>query len=471
MNEVPAGAPVRPAALPPLLTADPAGALVIDGVGAAALAAEYGTPLFVIVEKAVRAAYRRIRDAFQSRYAGEVVVCAGMKANWGLAVRRIIVGEGGGAEVFGAGELYVALLAGTPAERVIVNGPNKPAELLATAIEVGAMINVDSPAELAAIAAIAAERGRRARVSLRVRLPLRALEGRRFVDPRYGPPGIDIAAWASTFKFGMEPETVLAAIEAARASPHIALCGLMYHGGIPRRAGYFREEAEELMAFVVEASRCHRWQPEHLNIGGGFLAERSGLDAAAMPAIESCAAETAAVIAAVADRSGLPLPRLILEPGRFCVEGGIVWLTRVGTVKDDRTLAHKSWAYVDGSTNDLRDPFDAHGRFHAILVASDLHRAGGGAVDVCGGLCNADDVLAAGRHLPPLRTGDLLAFLDMGAYKESFANQHNVLPRSASVVVADGRAALARRRETIHDVLARESVPFWLLGGQDRLPR
>ena len=114
--------------------------------------------------------------------------------------------------------------------------------------------------------------------------------------------------------------------------------------------------------------------------------------------------------------------------------------------------------------NDLRDPFDPHGRHHEVIIANDANRPVTEVVDICGGLCNADDVLAAGRRSPKLRKGDLLAFLEMGAYKESFANQHNVVPRSASIMVSNGRVALARRRETMQDVLARDVIPYWLNG-------
>jgi diaminopimelate decarboxylase len=440
------------------------GNLCIEGVRAIDLSQAYDTPLFVISENTIRDNYRAIRDAFQKRYSNEVMVCVGMKANWGLAVRRVIVDEGGGTEAFGSGELYVALLAGTPPDRIVINGPNKSEDTLIAAISAGAMINVDQVSELANVERIATKLNKFASVVLRIRLPLNLFSGRRFVDPRYGPPGVDIQSWGQTYKFGMDPDTFFSALPEALACKHIVVRGMMYHGGIPRRAGYFREETEELMEFVGEAKVKFGWQCEYLNIGGGFLPPRHGVFPEP-PSIDECATEITTTIANKSDKYKIAVPKLILEPGRYCFDSAVTWLTRVGSVKEDRALAHKAWAYVDGNTNDLRDPFDPHGRYHDVIIANDANRKPTETMDICGGLCNADDVLATERLVPKVKEGDLLAFLDMGAYKESFANQHNVVPRSASVMVSTGRVAIARRRESIQDVLARDVVPYWLNGG------
>jgi diaminopimelate decarboxylase len=443
---------------------DSDGFLCIEGVRAIDLARDYGTPLFVISENTIRDNYRAMRDAFQKRHPSEIMICVGMKANWGLAVRRVIVQEGGGGEAFGSGELYVALLAGTPPDRIVINGPNKSDDTLTAAIYSGAMINVDGIDELSDIERIAHRLNKVASVLLRIRLPLRSLSGRHFVDPRYGPPGVDIMSWGQSYKFGMEPDSFFSALPKALAAKNIALLGMMYHGGIPRRAGYFREETEELMDYLGAAKAKFGWQCEYLDIGGGFLPPRHGISPEP-PSIDTCARDITTAIAQKSREHGIFIPKLILEPGRYCWESAVSLLTCVGTVKEDRTLAQKSWAYVDGSTNDLRDPFDPHGRYHEVIIANDANRPVTEVVDICGALCNADDVLASQRKVPRLQRGDLLAFLDMGAYKESFANQHNVVPRSASVMVSAGRVGLVRRRESIEDVLARDVVPFWLNGG------
>ena len=154
---------------------------------------------------------------------------------------------------------------------------------------------------------------------------------------------------------------------------------------------------------------------------------------------------------------------MIIEPGRYCFDSAGIWLTRAGNIKADTTLAYKKWVYVDGNINEMGDPFDPYNGFHHVVVANDADREGAETVDICGQLCNAADILAQNRELPPLRRGDLLAFLGMGAYNESFGNQSNATPRSAAVLVNGQRASLIRRRETVADVLSRELLPSWLL--------
>lgn len=436
------------------------GHLLIEGVSVNELADRFGTPLFVMSENAVRRNYRAFHQAFSSRYANEVIVCVGMKANWGLASRRIIVGEGGGGEAFGSGELYVALMAGTNPNRIVLNGPNKSDETLRAAIEAGVMINIDSLDELATTERIAKEINKVASIALRLRLPLKPLEGIRYTDARYAAPGIDIVKWAREFKFGMEPQTIYKAVTNARQSNALALKGLMYHGGIPRRAGYYREEMEDFLATLVNLHKDLGWMPEYLNLGGGFVPYRHGL--AEPPSIDEYAESITSLIWKSCVEHGLALPKLILEPGRFCWENTVLWLATVGNIKVDEHLTDKRWAFIDGNINEMGDPFDPHAGYHEVVVASDMHRSGATAVDVCGQLCNANDVMAKQRALPPLKRGDILAFLDMGAYNEAFASQSNAMPRSATVMVSEGRVSVVRRRETIQDVLSREAVPYWL---------
>lgn len=436
------------------------GVLTIEGVSSVELANEYGTPLFVISENAIRQNYRAFRDAFQTRYSNDVLVCAGMKANWGLAVRRVISEEGGGGDAFGLGELTVALLTGTPPERIVMNGPNKPEDVLRAAIESGIMINIDSLDELEYTQKVAEDVGKVATVALRIRLPLYGLVGRHYIDPRYGPPGIDVAKWEREFKFGMEPDSFFLAVETAAKARQIALKGIMYHGGIPRRAGYFREEIEELMDYVGQARDEFSWEPEVLNVGGGFVQPRQG--GGLSPSLDEYAEGIASAIETKCQSLRLNVPRLFLEPGRFCWENAVIWLVRVGNIKTDTTLAQKKWVYVDGNINEMGDPFDPHVGFHGVVVANDVNRPEQETVDICGQLCNAADIVAKARRVPRMERGDILAFLDMGAYNESFANQANAMPRSASIMVCAGKKAITRRRETIQDVLGREAVPYWL---------
>lgn len=442
------------------LESDRNGELVFEGVKITDLAAEYGTPLFVLSENTIRHNYRRIHRAFQDVYPAEVIVCAGMKGNAGLAARRVIVEEGGGGDAFGLGELTVAMMAGSDPRKIVMNGANKSRETIAAAIDLGVLNQVDNGEELALVGEVAKAMGRTARVSLRIRLPLAALEEIKYVDVRY-PDGISPSYWERTFKFGLEPAAYIDAVETAQKMHGIMLEGMHYHGGIPRRAGFYREETEDLVEHIAEIKRKTGWAPAYLNVGGGFVSERYGADAP--PPVEEYGRAISKAIVDTCRKHKIAVPVLMLEPGRYCWESAGLWITRVGACKEDKTLAKKTWVYVDGNTNEMRDPFDPRCSVHHVLVANDLKRKGREVVDVCGQTCNAADILAKARELPPIRTGDVLAFMDMGAYNESFACQSNVIPRSATVMVSKGRSSVVRRRETVADVLAREVVPTWLM--------
>ncbi|MBI4775753.1 MAG: hypothetical protein HY788_16540 [Deltaproteobacteria bacterium] len=422
---------------------------------------QYGSPLFATSEKAIRSNVRKFYQAFKDRYPGNIIVCVGMKANWRLATRKIIVQEGGGGDAFGLGELHLALLAGTDPEKVVVNGPNKSEDVLLAALHSGVHINVDDLEELERITLLARTMEKTARVSLRIRMPLQSLNGRRFVDPRYKPPGIDVSKWEREFKFGMEPEVLMEAVGRALNEERVQLEGIHYHGGIPRRAGYSREETIELMDWIAEIKTRFGWQPARLNLGGGYPKDRYGVFNP--HPIEEHAEAITSTIRQKAEESGLRLPDLILEPGRWCLEDATVYVTRVGSIKEDRTLTNKKWVYVDGSINEMGDPFDPFQGYHPVVIANRADASNEHVVDICGPLCNAADILASERPIPRVQRGDLIAFLSMGAYNEAFSNQANAMPRSASVLVNVARSDLIRRRETVQDLFSRDLVPFWLL--------
>lgn len=236
----------------------------------------------------------------------------------------------------------------------------------------------------------------------------------------------------------------------------------MYHGGMPRRAGMYREETEELIGYVADVRDRFDFELKYLDIGGGFVPVRYGASETP-PSIDEYAKAISGEILPVCKQRGIAPPTLILEPGRYCFDSACVWLTRVGNVKEDTSMAMRKWVFVDGNTNDTRDPFDPYNRVRHIVIANDADRGGNEKVDVCGQLCSADDILTKDWEMPPLQKGDLLAYLDMGAYNESYASQANATTRSATVMVSKGRDAVVRRRETVADVLSRELLPAWLM--------
>ena len=430
------------------------GVLRIEEHTAPALAERYGTPLFVTSEAQIRANVRRLRAAFEERWP-RVTLLYATKANANLAVRRILVGEGVGGDCFGLGELTVSLRAGVAPERLVLNGSNKQPPELRVAIEAGVTINVDDPTELDTVDGLARELGRPASICLRV-LPFS------YADPGSLEPDLAaIAADTSHDKWGMDRATLLEAVPRALASDRLRLRGLHLHVSRLRPTPEAFELAAELIAgCIAELRDRFGWEPELLDFGGGFPHERdpeSG-EASSSHAVgtpeEYAEAVTSTLRTALAARS-LAEPHLLLEPGRRLVSNATVLLTRVGVVKR-LPSGSTTWVNVDASTNHTpRVPLQ--GYYYEIVRATDGDEQGEQEVSVVGPTCTVD--LLGERSLPPVEPGDLLAVLDVGGYAEVLSSQFNLLPRPATVLVSGGEADIIRRRETLDDLLATQSVP------------
>jgi len=434
--------------------------LEIEGNSCVDLAEKYGTPLFLVSENTIRYNYKRFYTAFQSNYPRTVTICAGMKANPGLAYRKIITQEGGGGDAFGLGELYVALLAGSDYKKIVMNGPGKPDKVLEAAIYTGININIDNLDELKRVSQIAEKLGKIANICLRIRLPLNNLEGKRYNDTRYGAEGVNIAKWEREFKFGMEPEYVFNSLKWALNKKNLNVRGLHYHGGIPRRAGYWKEEVEDLMYYVAKIKDKFSWEPTIINLGGGFTEKRYGQKEPTL--IEKIAKDITSVLKTSSKEYGISLPELFLEPGRWLCADTTIYLTKIWGTKKDSVLTNKKWVYVDGSINEMADPFDPYACWHHAILANRVSAPLEEYVDICGQLCNGADILASNRKFSKVKFGEIIAFLDMGAYNEAFANQMNVMPRSMSILVNGKYNSIIRERETVQDVLSHQVLPYWL---------
>ena len=431
------------------------GSLRIEGRTAEELAEEFGTPLYVTSEALIRDNVRRLRSAFESRWP-HVTLLYATKANANLAIRRVLVEEGVGGDCFGPGELALSLQAGVPGDRLVLNGSNKQEPELSAAIAAGATINVDDRSELASIVRCAEELGRPVDICLRV-LPF-SYAGALELDPELA----EIARDRSHDKWGMDRETILAAMPEALGSPWLQLRGLHLHVSRLRPTPEAFELAARLIAAcIAELDESFGWQPEVLDFGGGYPHERdpesgapAGSHAVGTPE-EYAEAITSTLRAALAERS-LREPHLLLEPGRRLVSNATVLLTRVGVVKR-LPSGTTTWVNVDASTNHCpRAPLQ--GYYYEIVHATRGLETGEGEVSVVGPTC-VIDLLGEARALPPLETGDLLAVLDVGGYAEVLSNQFNMVPRPANVLVNGDACELIRRRETLADILATQVVP------------
>jgi diaminopimelate decarboxylase len=406
------------------------GELTVDGVPASALADEFGTPLVVYCERTLRSSAQAYR-----RSAPEALVAYSVKAFPSLAVLRVVAGEGLGADVSTLGELTFALRAGIPGPMIVLHGNNKSEEELHAASENGVgLVVLDALDEIE----LAARAGVR-------RVLVRATPG---IDAETHD-AIKTAHHGS--KFGLPPDQALEAIERAGAEG-LDVAGLHVHiGSQLLDLGAERMTIDWLASFAAECRAELGWTPEIVDLGGGLGIQYVEGDPA--PAVEEFVAALLRRLERAWKLHDLPEPKVVLEPGRSLVGRAGFTIYRVGSVK--RASDATTYAAVDGGMADNPRPHLYGARYTALLAnRADEEPARGYAI--AGKHCESGDVLIERVQLPEPHRGDLLAVPATGAYTLGMASNYNALPRPAAVLVAEGRARLIRRRETLDDLLADE---------------
>ena len=442
------------------------GVLFVERLRAQELARRFGTPLYVISEDQLRRNARRFQSAFAAYWPGELLLLPSIKANSALALRRILTDEGTGCDVFGAGELEAALRTGTDPERISLNGPMKDAALLERAIREGVRITLDSRAELERTAAAALRLDTRARVRLRFRPDLTGLD-----EPsEMSPDGASIRDAVQRYKAGIPTEDLLGISAAEIADPNLELTGVHFHlGRHSADPAVWSAAIDRLCELLAELrARWDGWVPRELDVGGGFPAPRDPFgrrlpqraDAPAKaPGIEEYAQAVCRPL--VAGLEGLDLDpgaiRLELEPGRGLYADAGIHLATVGNVKRQTEPIPLTWVETDSSDAYLPDVNLEYNRWTCVpVMRADAEAAI--EADVTGRTC-ALDVIVPDAELPRVEVGDVLAFLDTGAYQDVGATNFNALPRPGTALVTGDRAALIRRDETLDDVFGRDLIP------------
>jgi diaminopimelate decarboxylase len=402
------------------------GELVLAGVAASALAREFGTPLVVYDEHTLRAQARAYIAA-----APDALVVYGTKAFPSVAVLALFAAEGLGADVSSPGELEFALRAGMTGDRLVVHGNNKEDELLARAVEAGAVVVLDSLDELARAVDAGAER-----LLVRVTPGIEADTHEAVKTAHHGS------------KFGLPPEQ---ALEAIRRAPQIE--GLHIHVGSQlMHFGASLMTVDWVAQFCARALEEAGWAARVVDLGGG-LGVRHVAEEPSFTVAEFVGGLLGEVQRAW-HLQRLPAPRLVLEPGRSLVSRAGVTLYTVGGIK--RASAATTYVAVDGGMSDNPRPALYNARYTALL-ANRADEAATGAYAVAGKHCESGDILIERVELPEPRRGDLLAVPVTGAYTLAMSSTYNAVPRPAAVLVGGGEARLIRRRETVDDLLALEA--------------
>jgi diaminopimelate decarboxylase len=412
------------------------GRLCVEDVPLEDIAALHGTPCYVYSRCAIESAYAEFTRAAAGR---DVLVCYAVKANSNLAILSVLAGLGAGFDIVSAGELARVLAAGGDPGKVVFSGVGKTEDEMRIALQAGVLcFNVESEPELERLDAVARSLGRRAPVSLRVNPD---------VDAHTHPY---ISTGLKQNKFGIAYADAPRVYRKAAGMAGLHVTGIDVHiGSQITETRPFVDALHKVLEFVdvLEATGVPL---EHIDLGGGLGIRYR--DEAPPKVADYLGAMFAAL--GSAQHHG---QRILLEPGRALVGNAGILLTRIEYLKRGE---EKNFAIVDAAMNDLIRPA-LYEAWHEVKTVKQPAPGSTAAVyDVVGPVCETGDFLAQERTLA-VQPGDLLAVMSAGAYGMVMSSNYNSRPRAAEVLVSGSSLHLARRRESLEELYAQESVPKW----------
>ncbi len=420
------------------------GHLEIGGCDTLDLAAEFGTPLYVLDEALVRSTCNAYVTEFGKRLERVEIAYAG-KALLTTALCRIVRQEGMALDVASPGELHTALKAGFPVGHIKMHGNFKSDMALAMALEHGVgRVVADSLSELERLSKMAVEMGKKAEVLIRV------------------GPGIKtqthsyIQTGQADSKFGLSIASgaAMEGIKLALSLPGIDLRGLHCHIGSQLFGLDSYARTVEMMTEFIRLVRAEtNWTCDELDLGGGLGIAYTPEDAP--PSVAELADVICPALKSAAEAQGLPLPKLILEPGRSIVGPAGTTLYTVGPVKVIPGV--RTYVAVDGGLSDNPRPALYEAEYTA-LVANKAKQPATVPVRVSGSHCETDTLIPE-TPLQPVEEGDVIAVFCTGAYNHAMASNYNRFRRPAMVVVMEGKADLIYERETLDDLVAHDVIP------------
>ena len=418
------------------------GVLHFAGQNTAHLAAKYGTPLYLMDENRIRSQVGVYRDTLRECFGDKGHALYASKACAFKRMYVIMAEEGISVDVVSAGEIASAYAAGFPMANVYFHSNNKTDFDIAYAIDCGVgTFVVDHPEELAAIDAIAGEKGVVQPVMLRI------------------TPGIDCHTYEAVntgkadSKFGSAIVTGDAARITGQAldATNVKLCGFHCHiGSQVFDSSVYIATVDVMVDFLKEMHDTYGYSAEKLDIGGGYGVRYVAAD----PTIDIAASirEVAERMKARVTEAGIEMPHIYMEPGRSIVADAGLTLYTVGAVK--KIEGYKNYVSVDGGMTD-NPRFALYGSEYTVLPATRLEDERDMIADVVGRCCESGDIIQPAVALPAdMARGELLAVLTTGAYNYSMASNYNRIPRPPVVMLRDGESYVAVRRETLEDILA-----------------
>ncbi len=417
-----------------------AGNLTIGGLDTVALAAKYGTPLYVMDENAIRENCRVLKKSMDEHYNKNGIVLYASKAFSCKQIYRIMNEEGLGTDVVSGGELYTALQAGFPAEKIYFHGNNKTAAELTMALEnnVGYIV-LDNLTELEMLSSIAKANAKTANVLFRIK------------------PGIDAHTHDfvrtgqidSKFGFALETGEAMDAVKKALATDAVRVTGIHCHiGSQIFDIDPFCHAAEVMLQFAVDVRKECGYTIEQLNLGGGFGIKYVPQDDP--KSLDSYMKAVSAAVYAFCEKNSFPVPYVCIEPGRSIVGDTGITLYTVGGVKT--IPGHRTYVSIDGGMTD-NPRYALYKSSYDIIIANKATAQKDFVATVAGRCCESGDLIQENAPMQKPAVGDIMAVLSTGAYNYSMASNYNRVTRAPVVFVKDGTDKLAIKRESYEDLL------------------
>jgi len=410
------------------------------------LAQKYGTPCYIFSENIIRKKCRQYTSAFSKRNIDFEVIYAG-KAFLVKAMCNILKEEGLSLDVSSGGELYTALSAGFPPEKIFFHGNNKSQEEIEFALKekVGTMM-VDSEYELDLIDQIAESLNTKVKIILRV------------------TPGIDththkhIQTGQVDSKFGISIDRVPNFMKKVLSKEHISYNGLHFHLGsqIFDLSPYVLA-IKEMVKLIRKIKDLEGIDTLNLNLGGGLGVKY--LESDLPPSIENFVNLIVDNLTKEIRKNNLIMPKILIEPGRSIVAEAGITLYTIGNIKEIPGV--RKYLIVDGGMTDNPRPILYEAKYEGVLANKIDSNLPEEMVTVAGKCCESGDILIKDLKLPLASPGDLLAIFTTGAYHYSMSSNYNRLPRPAVILINQGKDGVIVKKETYADIARNDTIPEW----------
>lgn len=416
------------------------GNLEFAGVDTIELAKKYGTPLYLMDEDKIRENCNIYKDALKKYFGENGHVLYASKAASFKKLYEIIDDENMGIDVVSSGEIYTAIKAGILLQNAYFHGNNKTDFDIQYAIEnkIGYFV-VDNIEELDAIEKESSRQGIIQKILLRL------------------TPGIDVHTYEAVntgkvdSKFGTAIETGQAEkiVKYALGLKHMDLCGFHSHiGSQVFDSDNYLNGSEIMLDFIADMRSKLGYETKVLNIGGGYGVRYTEDDP--IIDIDANIKKVAQFIKEKVRTLSIPMPKIIMEPGRSIVADSGMTLYTVGTVKT--ITGYKSYVSVDGGMTD-NPRYALYGSPYTVMIANKARENGDFKYSVVGRCCESGDIIQEDVMMPKANRGDIVAVLTTGAYNYSMASNYNRIPRPPVVMIKDKNDYLAVRRESFEDLI------------------